>query len=384
MIAAPRVSVVIINWNYGRYVAEAIQSVKDQTYKDLDCVIVDNGSADQSVDVIADAIRGHSQFTLHRLSRNLGHLGGALFALQHVQNDYVVFLDADDTLFPDFVKTHIHVHIGTESPTGFTSSLSVNVNGRGEVVASGNWWVMNAWRDGKPSMRDADNTVRLAAFDGSAYTDLAAHTRYVPPQRHGWCWSAGSANMYRTALMERFRPKLATDRLLGGVDRFFTPILHAITGTNLIDLPLNAYRIHGANDFSRLPALIGIRTGYDECDARTNAIGILTLVSLIDGIADFLKTVRADRYWQVLDSVAFVDRAQRPYSEREVKAAFIRQYKRLATLSGERSLIRELSFRMKRSDYLEIVLASQKGMPLLTALRRAASVEWRRKFGPSK
>ena len=44
MIAAPRVTVVIINWNYGRYIGEAVQSVKQQTYGNLECIIVDNGS----------------------------------------------------------------------------------------------------------------------------------------------------------------------------------------------------------------------------------------------------------------------------------------------------------------------------------------------------
>jgi glycosyltransferase involved in cell wall biosynthesis len=304
MIAVPRVSIVIINWNYGRYIAEAIQSVKDQTYENLECIVVDNGSDDQSADIIADAIRESPQFTLFRLPRNLGQLGGSLFALERVRSEYVVFLDADDVLFPEFVKTHVQVHIATEHPTGFTSSSCVDVNGEGEILAGGNWWMLRSWKEGQPSMRSADNTVRLATFNVSAYSELAAHTRYIPMYRPGWNWCVGSSNMYRRVLLDRLRPRLATDTIFGGVDGFFTPILHAITGTNLIDRLLNAYRVHGANDFSMLPALVGVSSSYGEAELRSYATAKLTLLSLIDGFENVLETAPAHRYWQILDTVA--------------------------------------------------------------------------------
>src|SRR5262245_38309880 len=128
MKTEPHVSVVIVNWNYGRYVREAIESVKNQTYQNFTCLIVDNGSDDDSADIIGDAIQGCRQFTLHRLPTNIGQLGGSYVALGKINSDYVTFLDADDILFPEFLASHIQVHIGTAHPTGFTSSSQADIN----------------------------------------------------------------------------------------------------------------------------------------------------------------------------------------------------------------------------------------------------------------
>jgi len=115
-LAPPSVSVVIVNWNYGRFIREAILSVRGQTYRNYECIIVDNGSTDDSVEVILDEIRGQRNFSLHKLAENIGQLGGALFALDHVHGEFVAFVDADDVLFPRFLECHVQVHIGAENP----------------------------------------------------------------------------------------------------------------------------------------------------------------------------------------------------------------------------------------------------------------------------
>ncbi|MDE2509478.1 MAG: glycosyltransferase, partial [Elusimicrobia bacterium] len=45
---APKISVVIDNYNYGRFLGDAIQSVLEQDYSDWECVVVDDGSTDES------------------------------------------------------------------------------------------------------------------------------------------------------------------------------------------------------------------------------------------------------------------------------------------------------------------------------------------------
>ena len=53
MSQPPLVSILIDNFNYGRFIGEAIESALNQTYRNLEVIVVDDGSTDNSRDVIA-------------------------------------------------------------------------------------------------------------------------------------------------------------------------------------------------------------------------------------------------------------------------------------------------------------------------------------------
>ena len=265
----PTVDVVIINWNYARFVGDAIKSVKDQSYGNIQCLVVDNGSDDGSEQIIAAAIADDPKFTFFRLPDNLGHLGGALWTLKHATSEFVTFLDADDVLFPDYVASHLQTHLAGGTSVGFTSSNCVDINAEGDLLTSGNYSMYGAWQIGSPALRPIERTVRLNGVDDGAYSALAHGTRYLAAQTPQWFWCPGSSNMFRRALLNRVLPTGPSPALFGGVDGFFLPILHALTGSILIDLPLSAYRVHDSNDYSTLPSLAGIFSSQPkrECTA---------------------------------------------------------------------------------------------------------------------
>jgi glycosyltransferase involved in cell wall biosynthesis len=377
-VREPRVSVVIVNWNYARYVADAIRSVKRQTYRNFECLVIDNASSDDSAAVIVDAIAGDPQFTFHRLPENLGHLGASLWSLDRLDGEFVTFLDADDVLFPGYLLNHLQAHLSTAWPTGFTSSVSIEVNAAGMQLTAGFCYVHHIWRSGVPALRPIERIGRLEATDAAAYSGLAEATRYVSADVHGWLWHPGSSNMFRRALLERLRPRLASPKAFGGVDGFYLPVLHAVTGTNLIDLPLSAYRLHGKNDFSRLPALMYMRTGHAKAEAQSAAVSRLVLISLIDGF-DNLPTDR-ERLWTILE-VAASNRMFAPFNDAEIKAAFGRQYPALVRHFGERRAIRELRRWMTYRDLLEIALRSRRGTQRFATIRRTLAIATRHHIG---
>ncbi|MDH3639789.1 MAG: glycosyltransferase family 2 protein, partial [Gammaproteobacteria bacterium] len=96
----PKVSVIIANRNYGCFVGEAIQSALDQDYPNLEVIVVDDGSTDQSRTVIDGfgrrIVKIYREWRGQTASLNVG------FAASHGR--YVVFLDADDTLCRDAVS----------------------------------------------------------------------------------------------------------------------------------------------------------------------------------------------------------------------------------------------------------------------------------------
>lgn len=379
VVEGPLVSVVIINWNYGRFVAEAIQSVKDQTYRNFRCIVVDNGSDDDSVARIIEAIADDPQFTFHRLPSNLGHLGGAIWSLAHVTGEFVAFLDADDVLSPTYLASHLQAHLSAGFAVGFTSSNCVDVNANGDLLTGGCYSMYHFWQEAVPALRPPERAMRLNVVDEQAYRALSEAARYVPPHKPGWQWCPGSSNMFRRALLDRIRPAEAGPALFGGVDGFFTPILHALTGTVLIDQPLSAYRVHGANDFSTLPSIAYVHSANPRAEMQAFGTFVRVVVWLIVCIDDLLTMVPASRYWQIVEGVK---RAASPesdaFSHPEVKAALARQYPRLVELFGEFRLCRELRRHMRFPVYLSIVVAARNRILPLTDIGRAMSWEFLR------
>lgn len=94
------VSIIVNNFNYGRFVADAIDSALAQTYAPVEVVVVDDGSTDDSCSVI----EAYQSRILMILKENGGQ-GSAFnagFAASH--GDFIIFLDADDMLLPTAVE----------------------------------------------------------------------------------------------------------------------------------------------------------------------------------------------------------------------------------------------------------------------------------------
>jgi glycosyltransferase involved in cell wall biosynthesis len=90
----PRVSVVMPVYNHERFVVDAIQSVLAQTMPDFELIIVDDGSADESMRAVAsvDDPRMH----VYRLADNQGGAASLNFAIQQARAEFVALLNSDD------------------------------------------------------------------------------------------------------------------------------------------------------------------------------------------------------------------------------------------------------------------------------------------------
>ncbi len=96
----PLVSVVIPNFNYGDFLAEAIESALGQTYPNVEVIVVDDGSSDSSPAVIA-SFAGR----IRPVAKENGGLSSARNAgIRVTRGDLLLFLDADDILAPGAVE----------------------------------------------------------------------------------------------------------------------------------------------------------------------------------------------------------------------------------------------------------------------------------------
>jgi glycosyltransferase involved in cell wall biosynthesis len=94
------VSIIINNYNYGHFVSEAIDSALNQTYSQIEVIVVDDGSTDNSRKIIASYE--------HRITSILKENGGQASALNAgfaaTQGDIICFLDADDIFLIEKLK----------------------------------------------------------------------------------------------------------------------------------------------------------------------------------------------------------------------------------------------------------------------------------------
>jgi glycosyltransferase involved in cell wall biosynthesis len=87
------ISVIIPVYNYGRYLAEAIESVISQTYQDLGVIIVDDGSTDQSGEVASSFADRRVRYC-HQVHSGIGPARNK--GVELAEGDFLAFLDADD------------------------------------------------------------------------------------------------------------------------------------------------------------------------------------------------------------------------------------------------------------------------------------------------
>ena len=98
----PLVSIVIASHNYGRFLDEAIRSALAQTHPSIEVVVVDDGSADDSVQVA----QRHPVRVIEQSNLGVAHARNR--GAREARGDLLVFLDADDMLEPNFVARCWH------------------------------------------------------------------------------------------------------------------------------------------------------------------------------------------------------------------------------------------------------------------------------------
>ena len=98
---APRVTVVILNWNGRRFLAPCLDAVLAQTFRDFEIVLVDNGSSDGSVDFL----RAHyPQVRLVANAHNVGFAAGNNQAMRASQSEFVATLNNDAVPEPEWLE----------------------------------------------------------------------------------------------------------------------------------------------------------------------------------------------------------------------------------------------------------------------------------------
>jgi len=213
----PLVSIVITNYNYGRYLRTSIDSALAQTYPNVEVIVVDDGSSDGSREII----ESYGTRIVAILKANGGH-GSALNAgFEASRGEIVMFLDADDELIPEAAAQVVEAWRPSVAKAQFQLEM---IDERGNPIGA-----------------------RVPPFTGfipnGDISDRIARFGEYPS-------SPSSGNAYARAALERLMP-LDPAIWFAAAEKplvFLTPFFGDVVS---ICAPLGRYRIHQDND-SRL------------------------------------------------------------------------------------------------------------------------------------
>lgn len=99
-----KISVIVPIYNAEKYLAQCLESIIHQTYRDLQILLINDGSTDSSLSIAQDFAQRDTRIEIHTQS-NQGQGAARNNGLQHATGEYISFVDADDYLDNDFYET---------------------------------------------------------------------------------------------------------------------------------------------------------------------------------------------------------------------------------------------------------------------------------------
>lgn len=118
----PLISVVIPNYNNGQYITRCLSSLINQSYQNIEIIVVDDGSTDNSVEVITQMQSSNQRIILIR-QENAGVSSARNKGIERVTGDFLYFLDADDWVSNDFFEKVIACGLQDKDGVVFQSVL---------------------------------------------------------------------------------------------------------------------------------------------------------------------------------------------------------------------------------------------------------------------
>lgn len=106
-----KISIITASYNYAQYIEETINSVINQSYQDWEMIIVDDGSSDNSVEIIKSYCEKDSRIRLlqHDGAQNKELKETILLGIKHATGEWIAFLESDDFFAPDNLSKKVEI-----------------------------------------------------------------------------------------------------------------------------------------------------------------------------------------------------------------------------------------------------------------------------------
>lgn len=205
----PLVSIAIATYNGARYLREQIHSILQQTYSNIEMVISDDGSTDDTLSIIKTFQQTNHNIRLLRQAKNLGYIKNFEQAMLHCEGAYIALSDQDDIWLPEKIETLL------------------NGLGNHTIIYGDSQLIDDLGNDMRTKMSEVRNTID---YNNPIMYAIGA-------------WAPGHAMLFRRSLLEAcvpFPTLVTHDFWLGFV-------ASGSGNVHYLDQPLVLYRQHSNN-----------------------------------------------------------------------------------------------------------------------------------------
>lgn len=228
--SGPLVSIAMPVYNAARTIDEALQSALEQTYKNLEILVVDNASTDGTPDMVH--AYEDPRIVLHENATNIGAHKNGNRSVQLSTGEFVKFLHADDALYPHCVERMVEA-MGRSDRVGMVFArrhIEIGDETDPDMVT-----FRETYRDAQKQFGEL----------GEVNDGRRMLTRWLDDSfSHNWVGEPSSVMMRREALQRLglFNPRV---RMLTDVEMWARAMFHYDIG--FVDEELSTYRFHAAN-----------------------------------------------------------------------------------------------------------------------------------------
>ena len=122
MAEKPTVSIIIPTYNRAHLIDRSIQSVLNQTYQDFELIVVDDGSTDNTEDIIRQFQEKDKRIKYIKHDKNKGGSAARNTGIKNSRGEYIAFQDSDDEWFPEKLEKQIEIIECTDPKVGIVYS----------------------------------------------------------------------------------------------------------------------------------------------------------------------------------------------------------------------------------------------------------------------
>ena len=121
-----KVDILLATYNGEKYLAEQLDSILNQTYKNFNLIISDDNSKDSTVKILEEYEKKDDRITVFKQEKNLGVIANFEFLLSKVESDYFMFSDQDDIWNENKIEVSLNRLQETDSDVVFTDLMVVD------------------------------------------------------------------------------------------------------------------------------------------------------------------------------------------------------------------------------------------------------------------